>query len=151
MLGFPLLLASNLPELPTSKPRGKPAGTAAWVTAPNNPLWSISFSLSTGIGLVDFWQQAWARPLHQVCHNTLEMYMKASRKGRHFCLVPYTKTNCVASCIRTESGLRESYPGLDYLGKEQILHKTQLTKVKLWSKDQHETAVPVLPFITVYA
>lgn len=52
-LGFPLLLASNLPKPPTSKPRGKPAGTAAGVTVPNNPLWSTS-SLSTGTGLADF-------------------------------------------------------------------------------------------------
>lgn len=54
MLGFPLLLTSDLPQPHTSKPRGDPSGTPVGVTVANNSLWSISFSLSTGTGLADF-------------------------------------------------------------------------------------------------
>lgn len=56
--------------------------------------------------------------------------MKASmRKGRHFCLISYAKNHCVVSCVRTESGLRHRYRGSDLLGKEKIVHKTELTEV----------------------
>lgn len=40
--------------------------------------------------------------------------------------------------------------GSDLRSKEQILHKDELTKVKLHHDDQHERAVPVLPIITGY-
>lgn len=64
-----------------------------------------------------------------------------------FLFILYPKNNCLASYLRTEWCLRDSYQGSDLLGKEQILHKNELTKVILYHEDQHEPVVPVLPII----
>lgn len=67
-----------------------------------------------------------------------------------FCLVPCTKNNCVASCVRTEWRLWDCYWASGLPGKGQIGHNAEPPKAKLWNEGQHETTAPVLPFVTGY-
>lgn len=115
-LGFSVLFKSISQYLQSANPEG----SRLVVSFPNNSLWSTPYLFpKVWIPCANFWQQAQARPFHQVCLTIYKFKRKLQWKGRHLFLVTYTKNNCLASSLRTESRLRDGSQGADLSAEEQ--------------------------------